>query len=226
MVEVIGFSGKMASGKDYTANWLAEYIKEQREGAKILFLTYAAELRDELNNIATLIKTETSIDEMALQLGVTEDEIIEVIKIFMSDENFNDQEYSLYSRTSKARELLQYWGTDVRRKQNNDYWVRKSKETVLKLSNRYDFIIFTDARFPNECEGVRDLGGVVIRCKAPDEVRKERLKERGIEMSSEALSHCSETALDNYEDFDIVLDTSLPEVFSTLIARLSDEISL
>lgn len=92
--------------------------------------------------------------------------------------------------------LLQELGTEVGRKVNPDAW-------VLSLFEYYDretsYWIIDDVRFPNEADFIKKMGGCVIRLNGdPGNVRKN---------STRDLNHISETALDDYTDFDVVIDT-------------------
>jgi hypothetical protein len=61
--------------------------------------------------------------------------------------------------SDRMRKLLQWWGTDFRRSQDPDYWVKEALN-VMALSTRY---VVSDVRFPNEVEFIRKHGGVIWR---------------------------------------------------------------
>jgi len=60
-----------------------------------------------------------------------------------------------------VRALLQNYGTEVRRRDNQDYWVNKWKEKVS------DNVVVDDCRFLNEAKAIKDLGGTIIRVIRP-----------------------------------------------------------
>ena len=61
------------------------------------------------------------------------------------------------------RWVLQYWGTDVCRKNFHDsIWISSVEH---KLANIEDNIVISDVRFPNEIKSIKDSGGLVIRTK-------------------------------------------------------------
>ena len=64
--------------------------------------------------------------------------------------------------------------------------------------------IITDVRFPNEAKAIKDRGGVVIRVNRPLErlgnSKLPKLRHTSI------TQHPSETALDDYDDFDYVIE--------------------
>lgn len=57
--------------------------------------------------------------------------------------------------------LLQWWGTEFRRYQDNDYWV---KRIVEKISNGgFKDTVVCDMRFPNEAAAIKKLNGLTVR---------------------------------------------------------------
>ena len=76
-----------------------------------------------------------------------------------------------------VRTLMQNYGTDVRRKEDADYWVSKwwSKVTVTattgviaETTHRNINTLTDDVRFHNEAEAIKDLGGILIRLERRD----------------------------------------------------------
>ena len=106
-----------------------------------------------------------------------------------------------------AREFLQYFGTDICRRLKSDVWVstcmRRIKESKTELA------IVSDCRFPNEIKAIKKAGGKVVRfTRNPHED-----------------DHASETALEDHDDFDCVLDNanmSVDETNRALLAQLKE----
>ena len=89
-----------------------------------------------------------------------------------------------------AREFLQYFGTDICRCIKPDVWVENCINRMLGSGT--ELAIVPDVRFPNEADAIKQAGGKVIRLtRSPHED-----------------SHESETALNDYKDFDYVLENS------------------
>ena len=88
-----------------------------------------------------------------------------------------------------AREVLQQFGGLCRRI-NPDCWAEACLHRIQ--SEECPFAIITDARFPNEMDLLKSVGAKSIR----------------LERSPFTDLHESETALDNYEDFDVILQNS------------------
>lgn len=122
------------------------------------------------------------------------DEAVEQFKSWVKcsyDEDYEDQ---FYIRTFKMtpRKLLQLIGTECGRNIiHPNIWVNASMSGYSGESNW----IFTDVRFPNEADAIRNRGGILIRTK------------RFMELETKA-QHPSETALDNYTDWDYVIENT------------------
>jgi len=54
----------------------------------------------------------------------------------------------------RMRRILQHWGTELRRAQDKDYWVKRAEISVGDC--------FTDVRFPNEVSAIKNAGGAMI----------------------------------------------------------------
>lgn len=62
------------------------------------------------------------------------------------------------------RALLQNYGTEVRRHDNENYWVSQWKVATYKDTD----IVVDDVRFINEALAVRSRGGILVRLTRPD----------------------------------------------------------
>lgn len=113
-------------------------------------------------------------------------------------------------KDEKGRQLLQYVGTDVVRKQNPTLWVDFVAMILSYFGENWDYVIIPDCRFPNEIDQIRETFDTVhIRVERPNFVSS---------LTPEQLAHPSETALDDYEpDYRLVNDASKSE----LLAKVS-----
>lgn len=81
----------------------------------------------------------------------------------------------------EIRSLLQWWGTELRRGQNPDYWVDKMRDDLADLElatavyGQNEVAVITDLRYENEAQMVRDLGGKVVKVYALEPIRRRRL---------------------------------------------------
>jgi hypothetical protein len=94
--------------------------------------------------------------------------------------------------SSDARELLQRLGTEVGREMfGKDFWVNQGLLRAKEHSN----VVFADTRFPNEADAIKEHSGKVWRItkQGHDPVNR----------------HASETALDDYQGFDLHIQNDL-----------------
>jgi len=114
------------------------------------------------------------------------------------------------SNETKPREILQRLGTDVIRKKLGKplFHAQRLAEDIEVLWDEFDYVVIDDCRFPNEY--------YYLKAKFPNEVifLKVYRKNHISKLTEEQLKHESETALDEFEDYDIVFhnDGSLEEL--------------
>ena len=103
------------------------------------------------------------------------------------------------SRTPDVRALLQFYGTEVRRAQNPDYWVGRGLHTMLTNLSEGISVVVTDARFGNEVDWATRAGAVVVRVDVSRPVQEARLLARDGHLPAlAAFDHPSETSLAEY----------------------------
>lgn len=112
------------------------------------------------------------------------------------------------------RDFLQKIGTEIIRERLNkpNFHVDRICEDIEILSDFFDAFIVSDTRFMNECDIPREKFGT-------DKVVVVKVVRENFEspLTIEQQNHPSETALDNYEDFDYVVKASnLDELHSKI----------
>lgn len=204
----IVFFGEMGSGKDYAAkDFLKNYedkLKE-RHGVTIGKLAFADVLRKELQFIMEEKLRGKSIQQIAFEQKATPQEVEELFHI-VEDNQLKPKDVYAEEKPNGLREALVYWGTDVRRNQNPNYWTTKWKEAVNKMKER--LILVTDARFPNELDVLKNEETLFYYMNAPDVLRVARLILRdGEAFNEKQLSSKTETAITPWvkENQDIVV---------------------
>ena len=116
----------------------------------------------------------------------------------------------LETHKEQYRLILQGWGTDFRRKQDPNYWIKQLAEKI-NTSEKALFIVH-DTRFCNELQFIKDVGGFLIRVVRPGEKSND--------------AHSSETELDDSTfERTIVNDGSLEQLNEKVI-KLMKEIKL
>ena len=105
-----------------------------------------------------------------------------------------------------GRTLLQRVGTDVIRKQQEDYWVRFISDILKFFPDEWDYVLIPDSRFPNEIDYLKDAGLDVIHIR----VRRDGFNSP---LTEEQQNHPSETALDFVEpDYILLNDGTLRDL--------------
>ncbi len=98
-----------------------------------------------------------------------------------------------------VRKWLQEYGTEEHRnKYRPDFWIRAASYWMHTLERDLGVrhVVFTDVRFPNEANWIRSQGGKLVR-----------LQGRPYPLAgTPAAEHPSETALDDWLDWDAVID--------------------
>lgn len=118
-----------------------------------------------------------------------------------------------YTKPPHIRRELQLEGTERGRKvYGDDVWCNTAFEwfTLLNEHSGIDKFVISDVRFPNEIDFIRNLGGEVIRIHAPRRAESNSL-------TPENRLHISETALDDYGEFDHIINND-PE-YSDMVGR-------
>lgn len=78
-----------------------------------------------------------------------------------------DIDWLFENKPPLMRTLLQNYGTEVRRGDNDSYWTDRWEESVAQ-QNKHQLIVTDDVRFLNEAAVVQKRGGIIIRLTRPD----------------------------------------------------------
>lgn len=134
MYSVIGFTGRMGSGKTTLANYITsnKFMSEAGIDAKYTKVSFATPLKD-------VVKYLFDLDNEQL---------------YGSTKNVVDPRYGV-----TPRYLLQYIGTDLFRNWDKDFWVKTFQRKYSNVGN----IVLDDVRFENEADILHQMGGIVIK---------------------------------------------------------------
>lgn len=124
---------------------------------------------------------------------------------------------------NKNRALLQAIGTKLR-EIDEDVWINamfKDIDEEAKSRNRYkelrEYIVITDCRMPNEYKALKERGFIFIRINVDEEVRKQRLLNRGDKFTDNDLKHHTESFYNQFEcDYVINNNTTQEEAYQQL----------
>lgn len=146
---ILGFAGRLRSGKTELAKVCQEHGYEIMSFAtplKELCADLLSVTIDELNSLKNNC-TKINIlinNELCEKISKETDIPIDIV-----------EDVSLGKVIADAREMLQFIGTDLIRKYNEDWHVNKIKERLDKDKN----YVFDDVRFKNEKKMIESLGG-------------------------------------------------------------------
>jgi len=209
-MKIILLSGKMQSGKNTCADILKEILESKQKTVEMV--AFANELKkccekdflslsEYLNN-----KCSSFINEYGNLLPV--EALKEISELKIKCDNWYED------KTPLTRIILQTYGTNIfRARVDENYWVNKFNEKICNLKS--DYVIVTDVRFPNEIECVKDFFYDIM---SVDDIISIRInRNTGI-----VNYHPSETALDDYNNFDVVLyNNGTMEDFKNTIQSLT-----
>lgn len=213
-----GISGKIGSGKDSVAKALVE-----KDCGFSKVIAFADPLRDEIDQLINAARGAS----LPKYPDVSVEELSHIISTLESALK-NNPEVRSDSRVPEIRHALQYWGTDVRRKRDDLYWVKRTVWNALEYAFASGCgIIVSDVRFPNEAQMIHDFAGKVFRIEASHDIRKTRLEHRDMEntLTQASAAHQSETALDDWTDFDFVYQDDsdkVADIAQVLSAQLTN----
>lgn len=212
-VRLLAMSGKLGAGKDTIAPLIMDKLESNGFIGKRIHESFAHPLRDEINEIIKCINdSEFSLNDgktpyryVQLKMSVTADVARKIVDI-LKDDVVSGAVKSSSDRTPSMRLALQYWGTDVRRGSDLDYWVKRAMKTIVGHLLDDDDVFITDARFPNEIGAILGLGGTTVRLDISEAEQSRRIELRdGNEVTEEMRRHPSETALDDYNGFTAIV---------------------
>ncbi|MFC1564417.1 hypothetical protein ACFL6G_05735 [candidate division KSB1 bacterium] len=199
---IIGIGNKARQGKDTAASFL-----EEKYGCAVIH--FADALYDECHNANIIYRINTNTlylktnDEDFFKYKNPPDLFLKWLETKSEQKSGLPFGADLFYGGMKEKEgtLLQFWGTEFRRKNFNwDYWVDKVKDRILADPER-DYLV-PDTRFRNEAEMIKELGGLVWKIDRPGFVAKDRDP-----------NHKSEVDLDSWNfDETIVNDGTIPDL--------------
>lgn len=207
MVKIISFSGGISTGKDTFGNVYKNLIENKNN--KVLHYSFAGPLKNEVNELIELIRNNSSFSIIKNKFhDVSDEDLLLVIDLIQSDLETNPYLNST-DRTPNIRKVLQFWGTDVRRKSDENYWVNKGKEAILDAVNNNKYVYITDSRFTNELEMLKEIGAKLILLEVELHEQIKRVKARdGLDLTIEMITHPSETDHKKYDGYDYTINTT------------------
>lgn len=234
---VFAFFGKQGSGKDTSAQYLAEAVQEEmnkgydklyhfkgkgfvnemklneKSNPTGIIVSFAGALKEEVYTLYEKMCIQVNLDysmddwikELMDEYGISKEQASTTVSlIFAMPKGLKKKDFLIKQSKPKGyREILQYWGTHVRRKQKDLYWIEKLGQRIEELDAKYKkekerlIFVVSDARFENELNYCADvLQAYMMYLDVPDDIRMKRLKKRdGFEPKKNVKNHVSETEL-------------------------------
>lgn len=215
--KLLVMSGKMGAGKDTVTPLVAARLWPE---SKIVHLSFATPLKTEVNNMIHEIRESSdkadAVSRVQKLTGVSEDQSRQAVDI-LYDAVMNDPDLDARQHVPVTRRINQWWGSDVRRAQDPDYWVSSARTIIKKELDAGNAVILTDGRFPNEIALVEKMGGVTVRINVTPETQRARIMARdGVELDEAKMNHVSEIACDGLSGWVVMVDSDDLDVEQTV----------
>lgn len=192
---LLGISGRAQHGKDTSADFLTSYFGFRRAA-------FADPLRE-------LVRLVNPLVEVPARSTGDDDYIARYSDVL---ERFG---YEEAKKIPEVRRLLQQVGTRCREVLGDDVWTDAFLGHMMKNHDlSTENIVVTDARFPNEAQTIRDLGGSILKVIRPGFLAE------GIDPN-----HPSEANVDLIEAEYNIIATNMDELGQGLVA-LTEELKL
>ena len=198
--EVKKFASKLKEIVSILTGFTVEELEKEEIKNTNLFLSYRL-----LNKKANTFEIFASMEDLVERLNHLRTVYLDVYSAEEVNDLFVQETISVTPRL-----LLQTIGTDIVRAINPDIWIKSLfkdytiSDLALAKMRRKGFSpissllvlpnwIISDVRFPNEVKAIKKKDGIIIRINRESDYNS---------------THSSEIALDNYEDFDYIIDNS------------------
>lgn len=168
---VIALTGYAAVGKDTVADLLVEHLRFRK-------LAFADSLRGEVSNafgieLSYLVHPSTKNHPMsALAMRRAPIGFLAAVSLapgIATRDNAGRIAAEWLDQPRSPRQIMQWWGTEYRRREHEHYWSRQLVKRVLDCMHEGETrFVITDCRFDNEAKTVRGgLGGQIWQIKRP-----------------------------------------------------------
>lgn len=178
---LVGIGGKFASGKTNAAQALVDALGFER-------MALAGELRRAAYAVADWI---ADLDGPHMGQGI----------FGLLGEQMKDKSSPV------GRRWLQWFGTELGRSILPDLWIRA---LLRKVEQTAGPVVVDDLRFRNEAKALRAAGFLLVRVEIDEVARRERIAHIYPDYDRALLAHPSETDLDGWTGWDLVLDGAAP----------------
>lgn len=173
----VGIAGKKFHGKDTFARYVREWLEER--GVEVRRRGFSDSLKEEVADLLSPFLV-GSPRWMHTPVDTLRDDLVDLL-------NHGSKEDK-----EPFRLMLQWWGVEFRRQMfNSEYWLRSLElwaASEFHETKKTLVVLVPDLRMPNECRFIKNADGVLVKVYRPR-----------MDASDQ---HTTETALDDYKDWD------------------------
>lgn len=163
---ILGLSGKAGAGKDSVADYLVRrygFVKFSFSDALYREVAEAFGLEDE-----SLLRDRATKEIQTKRLALCNCADKRFVDLMLAGKSDVVSAVALLEAALSPRQVLQWWGTEYRRAQDPDYWVKQAQDFVFGVRGLFRYpemapqhFVNTSVRFPNERGWIRSFGGNV-----------------------------------------------------------------
>lgn len=204
--QLIAFCGVMGSGKDTCCKALIDAYPNKN----IVHVSFGQAVKDEVTKIhdrLILINSQKERQILCDEFNI-DNLILTELEILINEAYKHYGEFNVLNKTPFVRKALQLWG-QYRRSQDLYYWIDGVLRESLEFINQSkdNIVCISDARFVNEFERIKNLGGYLVYLNIDETLQKERLLKRDNYIpTEEVLNDSSELDCKEYRGYDVVID--------------------
>lgn len=233
---LVGISGKKGSGKDTLAQSVGTRITQTyekpytvtpasrsiRQEASEMLYVFAEWLEDD-ENFTLPDRTASTVEPQQRINDITRQDFLDNFSrhFLLSRQQTNTiadlivpliyrvGKVDGYNRENEVTQLLQYLGGPVRQEGDPLYWMRRMLAEAIPLLAEEQLVFVPDIRYVQDAETLLNSSGTLIRLDVDPGEQASRLAFRdNVVVPPETLTHISETALDDYQRFDLRFNTT------------------
>lgn len=184
---LIAFIGRIGSGKTFISKNLMDYFKEDKKFSFISKISLSDSLKEFIFDNFGFYK-EGRIQKKELNFEEFKKILRKTIKfeeeedLKKSYEIYKMTYYSLddYSYKKNFRYFIQNIGTDIFRKKDENFWIKKFIDKINNINSNRFLILIDDLRFKNEYDiikkycNIKDISFILIDVYAREKIRMKR----------------------------------------------------
>ena len=184
-MKVVGLVGRKRSGKDTVADVFEKLGWYRTSFAKALYKEVSEAFKVEVSKLqghetkeVAWLKLEDCQDLEFLELA----KALARVSVLDKGDSLGIESEDLVNFKLSPRRILQWWGTEYRRKDDTFYWVRKLSEELAARKPKH--VIISDIREPHEAAYVKRTDGyliAVIRPELVDDATSSHSSEKNLE---------------------------------------------